>query len=175
MQADCREAVEVCEHQGLAEDTGEEDGRHGPSGRTEVDELLRMRSERRRRGAPDLGMRSERRRRGAPDLAESRCASTRGWPRTQMERTAAMVPVAVRRSTSCSGCGVNGEGGVPCPGGSWASSNSWDPTAAEGLEVPCCRLVKSLSSSDERSACGSKETMAPLGRTRMSPLDKVRG
>ena len=64
VQADCREAVEVCEHQGLAEDTGEEDGRHGPGGRTEVDELLRMRSERRRRGAPDLGMRSERRRRG---------------------------------------------------------------------------------------------------------------
>ena len=66
----------------------------------------------------------------------SRCASTRGWPRTQMKRTAAMVSVAVRRSTSCSGCGVNGEGGVPCPGGSWAPSNSWDPTAAEGLEVP---------------------------------------
>ena len=45
---------------------------------------------------------------------------------------------------------MNGEGGVPRPGGSWAPSNSWDPTAAKGLEVPCCRLGKSPSSSDER-------------------------
>ena len=56
MQADCCEAVEVCEHQGLAEDTDEEDGRHGLSGRTEVDELFRMRSERRRRGAMPRGV-----------------------------------------------------------------------------------------------------------------------
>ena len=34
-----------------------------------------------------------------------RCASTRGWPRTQMKRTAAMVSEAVRRSASWSGCG----------------------------------------------------------------------
>ena len=32
--------------------------------------------------------------------------------RTQTKREAAMVSEAVRRSTSCSGCGVNGEGGV---------------------------------------------------------------
>ena len=91
-----------------------------------------------------------------------RCASTRGWPRAQMkrtaamvseavrrsaswsgcgERTAAMVSEAVRRSASWSGCGVNGEGGVPWPEGSSAASNPWEPIAAEGLQAPCCELV----------------------------------
>ena len=51
MQADGGEAVEVCKHEGLAEDTNEEDGRHGLRGRSEVDELVRMRSKRRGRGA----------------------------------------------------------------------------------------------------------------------------
>ena len=46
-----------------------------------------------------------------------RCASKRGWPRAQMKRTAAMVSEAVWRSASWSGCGVNGEGGVPWPEG----------------------------------------------------------
>ena len=51
MQADGGEAVEVRQHQGLAEDTDEEDGRHGLGGCSEVDELLRVRSERRRGGS----------------------------------------------------------------------------------------------------------------------------
>ena len=122
-----------------------------------------------------------------------RCASTRGWPRTQMKRTAAMVSEAVRRSTSWSGCGVNGEGGVPWPEGSSAASNPWEPIAAEGLQAPCCELVIAArpvtarpvgrselgaggsGSSSSRSSCASSDTIAPLGRTRMSPLDNVRG
>ena len=50
MQADGGEAVEVRKHEGLAEDTNEEDGRHGLRGCSEVDELVRMRSKRRREG-----------------------------------------------------------------------------------------------------------------------------
>ena len=51
MQADGGEAVEVRKHEGLAEGTNEEDGRHGLRGCSEVGELVRMRSKRRRRGA----------------------------------------------------------------------------------------------------------------------------
>ena len=51
MRADGGEAVEVRKHEGLAEGTNEEDGRHGLRGCSEVGELVRMRSKRRRRGA----------------------------------------------------------------------------------------------------------------------------
>ena len=54
--------------------------------------------------------------RGGPGGARGAQATAVQLSKHQMKRTAAMVPVAVRRSTSCSG-GVNGEGGVPCPGG----------------------------------------------------------
>ena len=43
MQADGGEAVEVRKHEGLAEGTNEEDGRHGLRGCSEVGELVRMR------------------------------------------------------------------------------------------------------------------------------------
>ena len=51
MRADGGEAVEVRKHEGLAEGPNEEDGRHGLRGCSEVGELVRMRSKRRRRGA----------------------------------------------------------------------------------------------------------------------------
>ena len=51
MRADGGEAVEVRKHEGPAEGTKEEDGRHGLRGCSEVGGLVRMRSKRRRRGA----------------------------------------------------------------------------------------------------------------------------
>ena len=51
MRADGGEAVEVRKHEGLAEGTNEEDGRHGLRGCSEVGELVRMRS---RGGRPRL-------------------------------------------------------------------------------------------------------------------------
>ena len=45
MRADGGEAVEVRKHEGLAEGTNEEDGRHGLRGCSEVGELVRMRNE----------------------------------------------------------------------------------------------------------------------------------
>ena len=44
MRADGGEAVEVRKQEGLAEGANEEDGRHGLRGRSEVGELVRMRS-----------------------------------------------------------------------------------------------------------------------------------
>ena len=44
MRADGGEAVEGRKHEGLAEGTNEEDGRHGLRGCSEVGELVRMRS-----------------------------------------------------------------------------------------------------------------------------------
>ena len=44
MRADGGEAVEGRKQEGLAEGTNEEDGRHGLRGRSEVGELVRMRS-----------------------------------------------------------------------------------------------------------------------------------
>ena len=44
MRADGGEAVEVRKREKLAEGTNEEDGRHGLRGRSEVGELVRMRS-----------------------------------------------------------------------------------------------------------------------------------
>ena len=45
-----------------------------------------------------------------------------------------MVSEAVRRSASWSGCGANGEGGVPWPEGSSAASSPWEPIAADRAE-----------------------------------------
>ena len=50
---------------------------------------------------------------------------------------AAMVSEAVRRSASWSGCGVDGEGGVPWPEGSSAASSSWEPIAANRRSQAC--------------------------------------
>ena len=67
-------------------------------------------------GNEDRAERLELAERGGPGGARGARATAAELSKHQMRRTAAMVPVAVRRSTSCSG-GVNGEGGVPCPGG----------------------------------------------------------
>ena len=97
-------------------------GGHGLRGRSEVGELVRMRS-RLHASAADQ---AEPEACGPMAVKPLRCASTRGWPRAQMKRTAAMVSEAVRRSASWSGCGVNGEGGEPWPEGSSAASNPWE-------------------------------------------------
>ena len=130
MRADGGEAVEVRKREGLAEGTNEEDGRHGLRGRSEVGELVRMRSRLHASAADQaepeacgpmavkpLRCASARGRLIAAGRAEPeacgpmavkplRCASERGWPRAQTKRTAAMVSEAVRRSASWSGCGA---------------------------------------------------------------------
>ena len=85
MRADGGEAVEVRKREGLAEGTNEEDGRHGLRGRSEVGELVRMRSRLQARRRP-------RRRRGMrPHGGEAvEMRKHGGWPGT-MKRTAAMV------------------------------------------------------------------------------------
>ena len=94
MRADGGEAVEVRKQEGLAEGTNEEDGRHGLRGRSEVGELVRMRS-RLHASAADQ---AEPEACGPMAVKPLRCASTRGRPRAQVKRTAAMVSEAVRRS-----------------------------------------------------------------------------
>ena len=93
MRADGGEAVEVRKQEGLAEGTNEEDGRHGLRGRSEVGELVRMRS-RLHASAADQ---AEPEACGPMAVKPLRCASTRGRPRAQVKRTAAMVSEAVRR------------------------------------------------------------------------------
>ena len=56
-----------------------------------------------------------------------------------------MVSEAVRRSASWSGCGVNGEGGVPWPEGSSAASNPWEPRAMVSEAVRRRQLVRMRS------------------------------
>ena len=93
MRADGGEAAEVRKQEGLAEGTNEEDGRHGLRGRSEVGELVRMRS-RLHASAADQ---AEQEACGTMAVKPLRCASSRGRPRAQMKRTAAMVSEAVRR------------------------------------------------------------------------------
>ena len=93
MRADGGEAVEVRKREKLAEGTNEEDGHHGLRGRSEVGELVRMRSRLHASAADQAELEA------CEPMAVKplRCASTRGWPRAQMKRTAAMVSEAVRR------------------------------------------------------------------------------
>ena len=51
VEADRGEAVEVRKHEGLAENTDEQDESHGLGGRSEINQLARLRRERRRGSA----------------------------------------------------------------------------------------------------------------------------
>ena len=107
----------------------------------------------------------------------SRCASTKGWPMTQTKRTTARVSVAAWMLTSCSASGVNAGGGTPWRAGSSSPPCPEHPaTANDPSALPTSSSETSASSSSEESSDGgSKDTMAPLGRTRTSPSDRETG
>ena len=79
--------------EGLAEGTNEEDGCHGLRGRSEVGELVRMRS-RLHASAADQ---AEPEACGPMAVKPLRCASARGRPRAHSEEDGHHGPEAVRR------------------------------------------------------------------------------
>ena len=125
MQADGGEAVEVRKHEGLAEGTNEEDGRHGLRGCSEVGELVRMRSKRRRRGAVARRVVG-----GFQPLGTNRSRRLASSLLRVGERLPPVTALPVGRSD----LGAEGSG-----------------------------------RHRQESSCASSDTIAPLGRTRMSP------